>query len=96
MSVRYNDDFKREVVRAYMTGNKSTVELSAEYNVAKSTISEWAKKYGEECQYKNTTQKTNESDSASEIRRLNQLLKDKEKEIEFLKKAAAFFAKEID
>ena len=48
MSVRYNDDFKREVVRAYMTGNKSTVELSAEYNVAKSTISEWAKKYGEE------------------------------------------------
>lgn len=96
MSVRYNDDFKREVVRAYMTGNKSTVELSAEYNVAKSTISEWAKKYSEECQYKNTTQKTNESDSASEIRRLNQLLKDKEKEIEFLKKAAAFFAKEID
>ena len=55
MSVRYNDDLKREVVRAYMTGNKSTVELSAEYNVAKSTISEWAKKYGEECQYKNTT-----------------------------------------
>lgn len=96
MSVRYNDDFKREVVRAYMAGNKSTVELSAEYNVAKSTISEWAKKYGEECQYKNTTQKTNESDSAKEIRRLNQMLKEKDKEIEFLKKAAAFFAKEID
>lgn len=50
MSVRYNDDFKREVVRAYMAGNKLTVELSAEYNVAKSTVSEWAKKYGEECQ----------------------------------------------
>ena len=96
MSVRYNDDFKREVVRAYMAGNKSTVELAAEYNVAKSTILEWAKKYGEECQYKNTTQETNESDSASEIRRLNQMLKEKDKEIEFLKKAAAFFAKEID
>jgi transposase len=96
MSVRYNDDFKREVVRAYMAGNKSTVELAAEYNVAKSTILEWAKKYGEECQYKNTTQKTDESDSASEIRRLNQMLKEKDKEIEFLKKAAAFFAKEID
>ena len=49
MSVRYNDDFKREVVRAYMSGNKSTVELAAEYNVAKSTITEWSKKYGEEC-----------------------------------------------
>ena len=96
MSVRYNDDFKREVVRAYMAGNKSIAEISAEYNVAKSTISQWAKKYGEECQYKNTTQKTNESNSANEIRRLNQMLKEKDKEIEFLKKAAAFFAKEID
>ena len=92
MSVRYNDDFKREVVRAYMSGNKSTVELAAEYNVAKSTITEWSKKYGEECQYKHTTQKTSES----EIRKLNQMLKEKDKEIEFLKKAAAFFAKEID
>lgn len=96
MSVRYKDDFKREVVTAYMAGNKSTVELAAEYNVAKSTISAWAKKYGEECQYKNTTQKTSESDSTKEIRRLNQILKEKDKEIEFLKKTAAFFAKEID
>lgn len=96
MSVRYNDDFKMEVVRAYMVGDKSIAELSAEFNVAKSTISEWAKKYGEECQYKNTTSNFTESESAKEIRRLNQMLKEKDKEIEFLKKAAAFFAKEID
>ena len=96
MSVRYNEDFKKEVVKAYMAGDRSTVELAADYNVAKSTITEWAKKYGEECRYKHTTQKLNESDSASEIRRLNQMLKEKDKEIEFLKKAAAFFTKEID
>ncbi len=96
MSIRYNDDFKKEVVRAYKAGDKSTTELSAEYNVAKSTILEWTKKYGEECLYTNTTSKSNESDSAKEIRRLNQQLKEKDKEIEFLKKAAAFFAKEID
>ena len=96
MSVRYNDDFKKEVVRAYMAGDKSTVELSAEYNVAKSTILDWTKKYGEECQYTNTTHKNPESDMAKEIRKLNQQLKEKDKEIEFLKKAAAFFAKEID
>lgn len=95
MSVRYNEDFKREVVKAYMAGNRSLVELSADYNVAKSTIREWSKKYGEECQYKHTTSKFNESDSATEIRRLNQELREKEKEIAFLKKAAAFFAKEI-
>lgn len=96
MSVYYNEDFKREVVKAYMAGDRTLVALSADYNVTKSTIREWSKKYGEECQYKHTTQKTNESDSASEIRRLNQMLKEKDKEIEFLKKAAAFFAKEID
>ena len=96
MSVRYNEDFKKEVVKAYMTGDRSLVQLSADYNFAKSTISDWAKKYGEECQYKHTTTKNIESDSVAEIRRLNQMLKEKDKEIEFLKKAAAFFAKEID
>ena len=96
MSVRYSENFKKEVVRAYMAGDRSTVEIAADYNVAKSTISEWAKKYGEECQYKHTTAKKDENDSVSEIRRLNQELREKEKEIEFLKKAAAFFAKEID
>ncbi len=39
MTVRYNKDFKLEVVRAYMAGDKSTIELSAEYNIAKSSIS---------------------------------------------------------
>ena len=96
MSVRYNKDFKREVVRAYMVGDKTTAEIAAEYNIAKSTVSEWAKKYSEECQYMNTTLNFNEERTAKEIRRLNQLLKEKEKEIDFLKKAAAFFAKEID
>ena len=62
-----------------MAGDKSTIELSAEYNVDKSTISEWVKKYGEECQYTNTTSKSSESESAKEIRRLNQMLKEKDK-----------------
>ena len=94
MSIRYNKDFKKEVVRAYMAGNKSTVEIAADYNIAKSTVSQWVKQYKEECLY--TTNTTSESNEAKEIRKLNQILKEKDKEIEFLKKAAAFFAKEID
>ena len=94
MSIRYNKDFKKEVVRAYMAGNKSTVEIAADYNIAKSTVSQWVKQYKEECLY--TTNTTSESNEAKEIRKLNQMLKEKDKEIEFLKKAAAFFAKEID
>lgn len=94
MSVRYSEDFKKEVVRAYMAGDKSYPQLSAEYNVAKSTICQWVNKYQEECLY--TTSNTNESNEVKEIKRLNQLLNEKDKEIAFLKKAAAFFAKEID
>lgn len=86
MSIHYNEDLKREVVKANMTGDRRFVELSADYDVAKITIREWSKKYGEECQYKHTTQKNSESDSATEIRRLNQMLKEKDKVIEFLKK----------
>ena len=49
MSVRYSEDFKKEVVKAYMAGDRSLVQLSADNNVAKSTISDQAKKYVEEC-----------------------------------------------
>ena len=85
MSVRYNEDFKKEVVKAYMAGNKSTVQIAAECNIAKSTVSHWGNQYREECLY--TTSTTSESNEAREIRRLNQLLNEKDKEIAFLKKA---------
>ena len=41
MSIRYNDDFKKEVVKVYMARDKSTVQIAADYNIAKSTISQW-------------------------------------------------------
>ena len=45
------------------------------------------KKHGEECQYKTTTKTSQEEfESAKEFRRLNQLLHEKDKEIDFLKK----------
>lgn len=40
--------------------------------------------------------KNSESNFASKVHQLNQMLKEKDKEIDLLKKAAAFFAKKID
>ena len=94
MSVHYTEDFKKEVVKAYMAGDKSIPQIAVEFNVAKSSVSKWVNEYKEECLY--TTSTTAESNEAKEIRRLNQLLNEKDKEIAFLKKAAEFFAKEID
>ena len=93
MSVKYSKDFKIEVVNAYMAGNKSLLQLATEYNVAKSSVSKWINQYKEECLY--TTNTTSNTNQVKEIRRLNQLLNEKDKEITFLKKATAFFAKEI-
>lgn len=75
MATRYNENFKIEVVKAYMAGDRSISEIAADYNVAKSTLTGWVKKHGEECQYKTTTKTSQEEfESAKEIRRLNQLL----------------------
>ena len=72
MSVHYTEDFKKEVVKAYMAGDKSIPQIAVEFNVAKSSVSKWVNEYKEECLY--TTSTTAESNEAKEIRRLNQLL----------------------
>ena len=72
MSVHYTEGFKKEVVKAYMAGDKSIPQIAVEFNVAKSSVSKWGNEYKEECLY--TTSTTAESNEAKEIRRLNQLL----------------------
>lgn len=65
MSVHYTEDFKKEVVKAYMAGDKSIPQIAVEFNVAKSSVSKWVNKYKEECLY--TTSTTAESNEAKEI-----------------------------
>ena len=67
-----------------MAGNKSIPQIAVKFNVAKSSVSKWVNEYKEECLY--TTNTTAESNEAKEIKRLNQLLNEKDKEIAFLKK----------
>ena len=47
MSIRYSEDFKKEVVKAYMAGDKSTIQIATDYNIAKSTVSQWVNQYKE-------------------------------------------------
>lgn len=64
-----------------MAGDKSIQQLAVDFNVAQSSVSKWVNEYKEECLY--TTSTTTESNDAKEIRRLNQLLNEKDKEIAF-------------
>lgn len=55
MSVHYTEDFKKEVVKAYMAGDKSIPQIAVEFNVAKSSVSKWVNEYKEECLYTTST-----------------------------------------
>ena len=68
--------------------------ISNEFSVSVATISNWARQFRDECQI---NEKANdECTYMKENLRLRKELEDAKKENEFLKKAAAFFAKEID
>ena len=94
MSKHYEPEFKKKIVRLHLEEGRTLKGLAAEYGVSKASISIWVKQFREECQ-------TNEEAKADyyymkENLQLKRQLAELQKENDFLKKAAAFFAKEID
>ena len=77
---RYEPEFKKKMVRLVLEEGR--------------TIASVNKEYGLECEKNPETKDT--KDIYEENRRLRKKLEEAEKEVRFLKKAAAFFAKEID
>ena len=79
MSAQYNENFKKEVVDAYIKSAKSYAEIDAEFNISKTSVRDWTKKYNEECQYTTNNKNNNKSniDYVNEIKALNRQLKEK-------------------
>ena len=91
---QFTEEIKKKVVKQHIQDGRTIASLSAEYGASKATISNWVHNYREECQ-------TNEEakadyDFMKENLKLKRQLAELQKENDFLKKAAAFFAKEID
>ncbi len=84
---KYDEEYKKTIVNLYETG-KSISELSREYGVSKSCVSDWIKKYG--TIITSTGKKTNND----EILKLKKELKQVQLENEILKKAVAIFSTE--
>ena len=85
---KYTDEFKKQLVDLYNTGNYSFPQLSNEYGVAKSTILGWVRQLSP-MQISDT-----ESISMKEYKAIQKKMKELEIENEILKKATAIFAKE--
>lgn len=94
----YTSEFKKKIVRLREEEGRTYKSLTAEFGVSKATISKWCRELREECQKQAETNPGNptELDLMKENLRLRKELEEAKKENLFLKKAAAFFAKEID
>ena len=68
MTKKYDVEFKKQLVHAYMQG-ASYSQLQKEYGIAKSTISGWVKKYSEESRY--TSKSQSDHPYAKEIHAFN-------------------------
>ena len=90
----YNEEYKRKIVKLHLEDGRTIRSLCEEYGISKASVSNWVRDYREECQENHETKQ--EYDLMVEIRQLQKKLAEAEKENLFLKKAAAFFAKEID
>lgn len=94
MSKQYEPEFKKKIVLLHLEEGRILKGLAVEYGVSKASISIWVKQFREECQ-------TNEEakadyDFMKENLKLKRQLAELQKENDFLKKAAAFFAKKTD
>jgi transposase len=94
MQRNYEDEFKKKIIKLHLEEGRTLKSISEEYKVSRASISLWIKKYREECEINHDTEQ--EYNSMQEVNRLRKQLEEVKKENDFLKKAAAFFAKEID
>ena len=92
--IKHTNDFRKKVVVQHIRDGRTIASLAAEYGVSRATVSNWVKAYREECQTNDEAK--SELELLEELRKLRLEKMELEKENSFLKKAAAFFAKEID
>lgn len=94
----YEQEFKNRIVRLHIEEGRTYKSLTEEYGVSKASISKWCNEFSEECQQKALSDPNarNDLELMKENNRLRKELEEARKENLFLKKAAAFFAKEID
>ena len=90
----YEIEFKEKLVRMHLEEGRTVKSLNQEYNIGAGTLNNWIKLYREEC--KTNPIKQEQKDYFKESNILRKQIEELEKENHFLKKAAAFFAKEID
>jgi transposase len=90
--MRYDPEFKKEISQVYLGGSRTAPSLANELGVHVNTIYKWAEQYQSDPENAfpgSGHMKPDEEELARAKRRVREL----EEEVEILKKAAAYFAK---
>ncbi|MEA1962214.1 MAG: transposase [Bacillota bacterium] len=90
---KYEPELKEKILRLYLEEGRTKKSLTEEYHLGSGTITYWIQQRRKECKLNPNIKET--TDAYEDNKRLRRELAEKDKEIAFLKKAAAFFAKEI-
>ena len=90
--INYTDDFKRKISELRTSG-KSVSELSREYGVSKSTVSNWSKQYKTSGSFKASDNLSNEEKELRLLRKENKQLR---MENDILKQAALILGRNAE
>ena len=91
---RYNREFKLEAVRLLELGQKPAAQLALELGIRRNLLYKWQKQLAKgEDAFRGSGRKP--IDQRGEVERLKSELKKVSEERDILKKAAAYFAKEL-
>ena len=88
---KYTPEFRDEAARLVVEGQRSIAEVAREYGLNETALGNWVKKYRNDHAGDEPALELSERASLRELERRNREL---EMENTFLKKAAAYFAKE--
>lgn len=89
---KYEGELKKEIAQVFLEGRRTAASLSAELGVHENTIYKWVEQYRQDPEHAfpgSGHMKPEEEELVRSQRRIREL----EEEVEILKKAAAYFAK---
>jgi len=89
---QYSDEFKAEALRQLEASNRPATELAAQLGIRPNMLYKWRDQLAKKDQAKRGRPKKEEQSELTTLRQENKRLKE---DLDILKKAAAYFAKEL-
>lgn len=88
---KYTPEFREQVAKLVVEGQRPIAEVAREYSLGETTLGNWVKSYRVEHAGEEPPLELSERAELTELRRR---VREQEMELAFLKKAAAYFARE--